>query len=115
MENIKMRHIYKGNCSTCGCDVNDCLDMFEIGFVNNETNKLNKLKLCDKCIDDLFSKALKAITYTNSRIKNKTDMTIINNRSWKSHKDKIKEHPEKSQSKEESEWDKVLKEMEEDD
>lgn len=86
-ENIKMRICKKGEeglkCKTCGCNENQCIDMFEICFIGAESKKKAKIKLCDDCVETLFDKTLKASTHINSKLKSNHDLAIIRQRNAK--------------------------------
>lgn len=73
---IKMRVNKKDDsiCDICHKSRNQVLDMFDLNINGHITT------LCDLCNDSLFSKTLKANCYTNSRLKDKHDIKVIQNR-----------------------------------
>lgn len=73
---IKMRVNKKEEaiCDICHKSRKQVLDMFDLNINGHITT------LCDLCNDSLFSKTLKANCYTNSRLKDKHDIKVIQNR-----------------------------------
>lgn len=58
-------------CSSCKIPRNKTVDMFVFKIGDN------KFYLCKDCVESLFDKCLKAITYSNGRIKTKNEMSNI--------------------------------------
>lgn len=73
---IKMR-VSKNDdstCCSCGEKRKAVLDMFDVMVGNT------MLTICDKCMNELLSKSLRAISYTNGRVKQPKEIRIINER-----------------------------------
>jgi hypothetical protein len=68
---VKMRVTKSGICSSCGCGMNECLDMFDVKIGNDTI-----VKICDLCMQDVFNKALSAQVYTNGRTKSSKDSKV---------------------------------------
>ena len=70
---IKMR-VNKNEDAICDICHKSRNQVFDLSINNHITT------LCDLCNDNLFSKTLKANCYVNSRLKDKHDIKIIQNR-----------------------------------
>lgn len=67
-------------CDSCNEDRQDVLDLFDVRIGNTT------FVLCDDCVEQLFGKCLKAITYTQGRVKTPHDLAIRNARHNKASK-----------------------------
>lgn len=76
---IKMRTNKSNNCvcEECGALRKNVLDMFDISIFGEVHT------ICDDCNDKLFYKTLKANVYTQSRLKSKEDIKVIEARNIK--------------------------------
>lgn len=65
-------------CDACGNGQKESLRMFDL--------KVGSLKatICDECNQHLFSKSLSATVLTDSKVKSKEDLKLINRRKLKS-------------------------------
>ena len=76
---IKMRKNKSTDCvcEECGALRKNVLDMFDISIFGEVHT------ICDDCNDKLFYKTLKANVYTQSRLKSKEDIKVIEARNIK--------------------------------
>lgn len=76
---IKMRtnKSTKCSCEECGALRKNVLDMFDINIFGEIHT------ICDECNDKLFYKSLRANVYTQSRLKSKEDIKVIEARNIK--------------------------------
>lgn len=76
---IKMRINKSTNCvcEECGALRKNVLDMFDVNIFGEIHT------ICDECNDKLFYKTLKASAYTQSRLKSKEDIKVIEARNIK--------------------------------
>lgn len=61
-------------CNVCNATQQQSLDMFDIMLGKT------RITLCDRCVDALFNKTLKAVMVTQSRVKSNKDLAIIRKR-----------------------------------
>lgn len=80
---IKMRTNKSDNpiCKVCGHTRKNSLEFFDIAFTPKHI-----ITVCDACVDDLFSKTLKANCQVNAKLKSQKDLAIIQNRRVKKNK-----------------------------
>lgn len=71
---MRVRKVKDIDCEACGCKPKSMLDEFDIMIGDT------MVTLCDQCVDTLFNKTLRAVCYTNGRIKQQSDIRIINSR-----------------------------------
>ena len=76
---VKMRINKEQNvcCMACNATRKNSLDMYDICIGSTI------LTICDECNDQLFSKTLKAQLHTQTRLKTKKDISILNARAIK--------------------------------
>lgn len=65
-------------CNVCNATQQQSLDMFDMMLGKT------RITLCDRCVDTLFNKTLKAVMVTQSRVKSNKDMAIISKRGVRS-------------------------------
>lgn len=80
---IKMRTNKSDNpiCKVCGHTRKNSLELFDIAFTPKHI-----ITVCDACVDELFSKVLKANCQVNAKLKSQKDLAIIQNRRVKKNK-----------------------------
>ena len=66
-------------CNSCGKDIQESIEMFDIRIQIPKRNALI-ICLCDKCISEMFDKTLKVRCLVDSMVKSSKQMSIINKR-----------------------------------
>jgi hypothetical protein len=74
---LKDKYKYRNcNCQCCRKGMKKVLDMFIIKFGKSDV----EVTICDQCMENLFTKSLRATTYTNGRLKSKEEVAISSGR-----------------------------------
>lgn len=71
---MRLRKVKDACCDACGCKPENMLDLFDVMIGDTV------LKVCDDCMEVLLNKSLKAKCYTQGRVKQQSEMRIINAR-----------------------------------
>lgn len=85
---VKMR-INKNDeavCCECGNDREKSLELYDICIGGNV------ITICDECNDKVLSKTLSASCRLHERLKTKTDLRILRNRSIRNERNKLREN-----------------------
>lgn len=73
-------------CCECGNDREKSLELYDICIGGNI------ITICDECNDKVLSKTLSASCRLYERLKTKTDLRIIRNRSIRNERNKLREN-----------------------
>ena len=79
---MKINKEKHARCNSCLADRDHSLELFDVGFTP-DGKSTTIICLCDKCMNDLFIKSLKATNMVNSRLKSKADIKVKNARNSK--------------------------------
>lgn len=73
-------------CCECGNDREKSLELYDICIGGNI------ITICDECNDKVLSKTLSASCRLHERLKTKTDLRILRNRSIRNERNKLREN-----------------------
>lgn len=73
-------------CCECGNDREKSLELYDICIGGNV------ITICDECNDKVLSKTLSASCRLHERLKTKTDLRILRNRSIRNERNKLREN-----------------------
>ena len=79
MINMRVSKDRYATCNSCGKDIQESVEMFDVRIQIPKQNALI-LCLCDKCISEMFDKTLKARCLVDGMVKSSKQISIINKR-----------------------------------